>query len=83
MDRLTGPNQYSPSTSSRRLKYEGRVSEFFSFFRTETKSKKIFFWGGGGGMGGGCVCWGGVVDRWMDRRTGLNQFAPTPLKLGA
>ena len=47
------------------------------FFYKESKSeKKIFFLEGGGGGGGG---W-----RWLDRQTGLNQFAPsTSLQLGA
>ena len=46
----------------------------------------FFFWGGGGGGELGEVSWGGVRGRgrWMDRRTGPNQFAPsTSSKLGA
>ena len=47
-------------------------------FHKESKSKKNFF-GGGGWMGGG----GGWRGRWMDRRTGPNQFASsTSSKLG-
>ena len=47
-----------------------------NFFYYESKLKKIFFFffgGGGGGRG----------DRWMDRRTSPNQFAPSTVsKLG-
>ena len=46
-------------------------------------NKKDFFLGGGGGVGLGrsVGLWG---DRWMDRRTSPNQFAPsTSSKLGA
>ena len=57
-------------------------------------NKIPFFFGGGGeyGMGGGGGWdggWGGgrvvcVGDRWMDRQTGGNRFAPsTSSKLGA
>ena len=49
-----------------------------NFFHKESKSKKkmFFFFGGGGGEGAG--------GRWMDRRTGPNQFAPSAFsKLGA
>ena len=54
-----------------------RVSKYYSQ-RNQILKKK---WRGGGGGGRGvCVCGGG---RWMDRRTGLNQFAPsTSSKLG-
>ena len=39
--------------------------------------------GGGGGGGGGGMGYGGR-GRWMDKRTGPNQFAPsTSSKLGA
>ena len=50
------------------------------FFHKESKSKKknfFFFWRGGGGEAG----WG--RGRWMDRRTGPNQFAPSTSKLEA
>ena len=56
------------------------------FFYKESKSKKgkkntfsyFFFFGGGRGAGGG------GRGRWMNRRTGPNQFAPsTSSKLGA
>ena len=40
--------------------------ECVNLFYKESKSKKKFFLAGGGGGGGG---------RWMDRRTGPNQFA--------
>ena len=54
-----------------------RVSDFF--FHKESKSKKkLFFFGGGGGFEAG---WG--RGRWMDRRTGPNQFAPSTSKLEA
>ena len=56
-----------------------------NFFHTESKSK-IFFFLGGGGVGGvgGWRVWGEGRGRWMDRRTGPNQFAPsTSSKLGA
>ena len=67
---------------SRSLAGGGGVEEV-NFFNKESKTylrkkKKIFFcvceWGGGGGKRG----------RWIDRRTGPNQFAPsTSSKLGA
>ena len=49
------------------------------FFYKESKSKKktFFFFGGGGGEAG----WG--RGRWMDRRTGPNQIAPSTSKLEA
>ena len=57
-----------------------RVSDFF--FTKNPNLKKIFL--GGGGSGG--VGWGEEDrgrGRWMDRRTGPNQFAPsTCSKLG-
>ena len=51
------------------------------FFHIESKSKiKLFFWRGGVWRGEGA----GVGVRWMDGRTGPNQFAPsTSSKLGA
>ena len=55
---------------------EARVSEFF--FHRIQMLKKIF--GGEGGMG----VKGRDGGRWMDRRTGPNQFAPsTSSKFGA
>ena len=49
------------------------------FFHKESKSKKKLFLGGGGR---GCEAgWG--MGRWMDRRTGPNQFAPSTSKLEA
>ena len=53
-----------------------RVSDFFFTQNPNLKKKKFFFFVGGGGGGGevGCV-W---RCRWMDRRTGPNQFAPSP-----
>ena len=56
-----------------------------TFFHKESKSKKqnfffffffFFFLGGGGGVELGGVSWGGGRGRWMNRRTGLNKFAP-------
>ena len=53
-----------------------RVSEFFS-----QKNPNFFFLVGRGGGGGGRA---GVCGRWMDSRTGPNQFAPSiSSKLGA
>ena len=47
---------------------------------TKNPNLKNFFFEGGGKKGAGVV-WG---DRWMDRRTGPNQFHPsTSSKLGA
>ena len=63
-----------------------RVSDFF---HTESKSKNLkkkYFFGGGAELGAGWVgvCGGGEGGRWMDRRTGPNQFAlSTFSKLGA
>ena len=54
-----------------------------NFFSQKFKSKKFLGGGGGGGgvRGGGGV---GSGDRWMDRRTGPKQFAPSiSSKLGA
>ena len=45
-----------------------------NFFHTESKCKKKKFKGGGRGWVG-AGAWGG--GRWMDRRTGSNQFAPS------
>ena len=46
----------------------GGVARVSDFFHKESKLKKKFFfvWGGGWGR-----------DRWMDRRTGPNQLAPS------
>ena len=69
----------------------GGGSVIVFFFYKESKSKKnFFFFGGGGGVEGGLARvneffstknpnlkkknWRG---RWMDRRTGPNQFAPS------
>ena len=59
-----------------------RVSGFF-FTKNPNLKKKHFFLGGAGvGVGGGLGV--GVGGRWMDSRTGPNQFAPsTSSKLGA
>ena len=61
----------------------GRVSDFFHK-ESKSKKKKFFFGGGGGGVGVlGGVCGGLGRGRWMVRRTGPIQFAPsTSLKLG-
>ena len=42
------------------------------FFTKNPNLKKFFFFWGGGGEGRGGV--GGGRGRWMDRRTGPNQF---------
>ena len=54
---------------------QGRGLGLVIFFHKESKSKKKFR-----GVGGEAV-WG--RGRWMDRRTGPNQFAPSTSKLGA
>ena len=47
-------------------------------FFTKNPNFNFFFWGGGRRGGGG------LGGRWMDIRTGPNQFAPsTSSKLGA
>ena len=57
-----------------------RVSDFCFHKESESKKKNAFFWGGGWDEGAG----GRGRGRWMDRRTGPNQFAPsTSSKLGA
>ena len=63
----------------------GRGLELVIFFHKESKSKKNFFFGGeGGGVGDGDGELGEGRGRWMDRRTGPNQFTPsTSSKLGA
>ena len=54
-----------------------RLTKFFSTKIPNLKKFFFFFGGGGGGRGGG-------RGRWMDRRTGPIQFAPsTSSKLGA
>ena len=50
-------------------------------FTQNPNLKRIFF---GGGVRGAARWCGGVGGRWMDRRPGPNQFAPsTSSKLGA
>ena len=52
------------------------------FYKESTSKKIIFLEAGGGGGGGGLEGRGG--GRWMDSRTGPNQFAlSTSSKLGA